>query len=734
MARIAIDTVFFNMSYSGITRVWETLLDKLKDGWNTKIEIILLIRGKAIPINMDKTEFYKKYKIIHIPEFRYETMLNDIDILNNICKENQINWFISTYYTYCTLIPNILMIHDMIPEIFNFPMNNMWQQKKIAIQNASRFIVVSNTSKNDLIKYYPYLETEKYNLDVILSGVLPMKNPNELFKLELETPFSFSTSSKFISNNSNSNSDASLKDYELLYSLGLRYKGFIMTISTNSENYKNQKLINDFINKYIQLLKKLLSNNVVMLVINKSIPAGKIYKSDGVIMLSNISDNILHILYRNTCCFINPSLYEGFGLPTLEAMSYCLPVIALDLPVYKELFPSAINIIENDIDDLWDKLQIVISGGKKIEKRTANGYLHSIYYSVENQIKKFRNYFEKLEPSLVTSLEPSLVTSLEPSLAQNNIGFINLIIQSYNESFTERRAELEYCILSNLENPYVRWIHDFCGSNSNLPETITKHPKYILADIESNSNSSSNNSIKITNQWLTYAKAIEYSNQELIIKKYGVYWGIINCDIFLDKDSNWLLCRGLLNRDIVLAQSRYEFKGVENPVEMDSNFAKLLHAHTQDGWFYKAPRPELNKQHFTFEIGLLGCDNAIAHRFNHFTNTLHTNTYDSNNYITLPRIMNMPTTWRLFHYDIARGKDSSNFQEKHKNQTNKPINSHPERMGQYLLPNYNTLLASSSDGNIDLMSILKQFGGISNEEKYKIICDVFTSRIKIYNQ
>src|SRR5439155_12052756 len=39
-------------------------------------------------------------------------------------------------------------------------------------------------------------------------------------------------------------------------------------------------------------------------------------------------DEMLALLYRNAAAFVYPSLYEGFGIPPLEAMSVSCPVIA----------------------------------------------------------------------------------------------------------------------------------------------------------------------------------------------------------------------------------------------------------------------------------------------------------------------------------------------------------------------------------------------------------------------
>ena len=104
--RIEIDTVFFtNHSYSGITKVWDNILTNLNT-FNldnpicTKYEIILLIRGKTNEI-LKNINSQNKYQEIIIKDFNYQTMYQDVDYLNYICKQNNIQYFISTYYTYC---------------------------------------------------------------------------------------------------------------------------------------------------------------------------------------------------------------------------------------------------------------------------------------------------------------------------------------------------------------------------------------------------------------------------------------------------------------------------------------------------------------------------------------------------------------------------------------------------------------------------------------------------------
>jgi len=61
----------------------------------------------------------------------------------------------------------------------------------------------------------------------------------------------------------------------------------------------------------------------------------------GVQWLGHVSPEKLNSLYRNATAYINPSLYEGFGIPLLEAMAQECPVLASDIPVFHEVCDAA---------------------------------------------------------------------------------------------------------------------------------------------------------------------------------------------------------------------------------------------------------------------------------------------------------------------------------------------------------------------------------------------------------
>jgi glycosyltransferase involved in cell wall biosynthesis len=56
-----------------------------------------------------------------------------------------------------------------------------------------------------------------------------------------------------------------------------------------------------------------------------------------VILMTSVDDRALSALYRGADALVSPSIYEGFGLPLIEAMSVGLPVLCSDIPVYREV-------------------------------------------------------------------------------------------------------------------------------------------------------------------------------------------------------------------------------------------------------------------------------------------------------------------------------------------------------------------------------------------------------------
>lgn len=99
-----------------------------------------------------------------------------------------------------------------------------------------------------------------------------------------------------------------------------------------------------------------------------------IFNSEALTTLPNVkfvgyvSDQELMALYKNAYCFVYPSLYEGFGIPPMEAMSFMCPAIVSELEVFKEIYRDKV-IYCNPYN--IDSLVVKIVDKKYIEKNRA---------------------------------------------------------------------------------------------------------------------------------------------------------------------------------------------------------------------------------------------------------------------------------------------------------------------------------------------------------------------------
>lgn len=82
---------------------------------------------------------------------------------------------------------------------------------------------------------------------------------------------------------------------------------------------------------------------------------------DNVILTGYLDDESLQKMYRGALFSVYPSLYEGFGIPPLESMSYGCPVIASDIPALREISGDAAMFVDPlDIADMSLKMDSLI--------------------------------------------------------------------------------------------------------------------------------------------------------------------------------------------------------------------------------------------------------------------------------------------------------------------------------------------------------------------------------------
>jgi len=89
-------------------------------------------------------------------------------------------------------------------------------------------------------------------------------------------------------------------------------------------------------------------------------------QSDGVRWLGEVSDDELARLYRGARCAAYVSLYEGFGLPVLEAMACGAPVVTADLPPIREFARGVVKVDPRDADAIAAGLGEALARGEEL--------------------------------------------------------------------------------------------------------------------------------------------------------------------------------------------------------------------------------------------------------------------------------------------------------------------------------------------------------------------------------
>lgn len=281
--KIIIDGVFFQINNSGIARVWECLLTEWSKTPLAK-KIIILNRGGTAPL-------IHGLEYLNIESYDYQNMAQDEVMLEKKCKENNASLFISTYYTTPKDTNSLLMIHDLIPETLKWNMTQpMWVGKINAINHASNYVCVSHNTADDLKKFYPNRLGE---ITVAHCGVL---------------------------SNFKKSSQNSIESFKEKYGITKKY---FLTVGERGA-HKNIRLFFEGLTS----IDKINDYEVICLGGQRDLEFEfQGYAKKISIKRIRIEDSEMPDAYSGALALVYPSLYEGFGMPIVEAMACECPVI-----------------------------------------------------------------------------------------------------------------------------------------------------------------------------------------------------------------------------------------------------------------------------------------------------------------------------------------------------------------------------------------------------------------------
>lgn len=333
MQKIGIDARLFGQTGVGV--YIRNLLHFLEKTETKNVTFCVYLMKK----DYDEVNFSKNNFIKRVADYRWHSFSEQLDFLTTLNKDN-LDLMHFTYFSYPFLYrrPFIATVHDLTPLFFKTGRASTknpiiyWFKHfifklmlKKQIQNSKAIITPTETVRKQLIDCYGIQYQDK--IKSIYEGV----NYEFINKLNI----------KNIS----------------LNSLGFSNKPFFLYVG-NFYPHKN-------VENLVKAFSRIKADYQLILIGPKDFFAERLFhcintlkSQNKVLFFHKTNKKNLSFFYKNALALAHSSLSEGFGLPIVEAMYFNCPIIASDIPVFRELLGNQyLSFDPNNVDDIKNKIE-----------------------------------------------------------------------------------------------------------------------------------------------------------------------------------------------------------------------------------------------------------------------------------------------------------------------------------------------------------------------------------------
>lgn len=364
MTKVLIDhQKFSTQKYGGISRYFANIIQGIKrtDTVDYQLGVVHAknhyIQNEPLPVKGSLSDL-----VLNRNE-RYDYRLNEL-YCKRLLGKGDFDVFHPTYYDpyYFQKLkkPLVITIHDMtyerLPEYF-WAMDPLTRQKRENIQRADAIITISETTRKDMLSFF---DVDPKKVSIIYHGI------------DIDSPLVT----------------------QPVVDLPEQYILFV----GDRSGYKNFYL---FLNAVSKLATRFPDLHVVLA------GGGKLEVADQeFIQRLKLTDRVRHIgatdeqltyLYQNAQLFVYPSLYEGFGLPILEAFKARCPMLLSDTDCFREVAADAAVFFEpTNLDDLVDTLTSTLTNPTIKASLVEKGIKRLKDFTLQKSIDQTLNVYKSL--------------------------------------------------------------------------------------------------------------------------------------------------------------------------------------------------------------------------------------------------------------------------------------------------------------------------------------------------
>lgn len=378
--QILLDPQIFNVQkFGGISRLYSEILLDLKSRKDVKLYCPLHYTDNYHILNykLSKNRLLKRINIKPIRSIKKRLLKKNYATTLDILKSGNIDVFIPSYYNpyfleFLNDTPFVLTIYDMIHELYPHYLDETEElvihNKKILLERAEVIIAISNNTKSDILKFYPFIPEEKIKVVYLSQSI----------------------------------SKDSLDQIKIQKVIGEKFS-YVLFVG-NRGLYKNFEW-------FIQSASDWLSeNNVNLLCLGGG--AFNLYEEQLIedlklkerVVQYTFQDDELFGFYNQALAFVFPSQYEGFGIPVLESMFSGCPVILPKVSSFPEVAGEAgIYIDLSEKISLTEALDKVLFDNDYRKAKIDLGYLQAEKFSWNNTVSECLDIYKTIVSSSVKS-------------------------------------------------------------------------------------------------------------------------------------------------------------------------------------------------------------------------------------------------------------------------------------------------------------------------------------------
>lgn len=344
--------IFAEQKNGGISRYFYEIISRIAMRYN--VDLFEGLNGNDNSLINEESRFNRYYRRDGEGIEECRNILN-CGLLHAFVKDRKYKVYHPTYYHDYELGHSgacIITVHDMIHEIYQMDQRIIGEKRNM-ISKADGIIAVSENTKRDLVDIYNVDERKIkviYHANSLTDDVAAPRIVQEPYIL-------------YVGNRS-----------------GYKNAGILLHAFARSRQRKDLKVIffsgGAFSDKEKQIFAELkLESNVV-------------HMSGDDVVLAN--------LYKYAEIFVYPSLYEGFGLPILEAMHYGTPVITSNSSSLPEVGgDAALYFTPDSADELVVCIDRLLDDKERRRKMGQAGMLREKMFSWDRSAEEHMKFYEQ---------------------------------------------------------------------------------------------------------------------------------------------------------------------------------------------------------------------------------------------------------------------------------------------------------------------------------------------------